>query len=150
MSPSPTSSPVYFIYPCFSSLFQSFLCIIFTHNPLSLPNNLRPFVFRNWSLQCFPFVLAGRTSGVLMTVVAPNSPSERSTGQQEYADSWTADLDMNYGKYCRHSASANSLWHVCIDDVCVIRGPRPASHRQYLPRIHPRRRIKCSKSLQSH
>ena len=37
--------------------FQSFLCIIFTHNPLSLPNNLRPFVFRNWSLQCFPFVL---------------------------------------------------------------------------------------------
>jgi len=45
MSPSPTSSPVYFVYPCFSSLFQSFLCIIFTHSPLSLPNNLQVLLF---------------------------------------------------------------------------------------------------------
>jgi hypothetical protein len=67
-----------------------------------------------------------------LTVDAPNPPSERATGQQECADSWTVDLDMNYGKSNQHSASGNSLWHVCIDDVCVIRGPRPAYHRQYL------------------
>jgi hypothetical protein len=39
----------------------------------------------------------------------------------------------------RVSASANASWHVCIHDVCIIRGPRPASHAQYMPQIHTRR-----------
>ena len=53
MSPSPTSSPVYFVYPCFSSLFQSFLCIIFTHSPLSLPNNLQVLLFPEIALSLY-------------------------------------------------------------------------------------------------
>ena len=43
---------------CFSFLYQSFLCTIFTHKPSSFPNNLQVLLFcEDWSLQCLPFVL---------------------------------------------------------------------------------------------
>jgi hypothetical protein len=46
-------------------------------------------------------------------------PPKELQGSQSNADSWTADLDMNYGKSYQHSASANSLWHVCMSMVSL-------------------------------
>ena len=76
----------------------------------------------------------GPTPGVSSTADPPNPPSERATGQQEYADSSTADLGMTHGEPYQHtqrvSGSAIPSCHACIDDFCIIRGPPQASHRQ--------------------
>ena len=49
----------------------------------------------------------------------------------------------------RVSGSAIPSCHACIDDFCIIRGPPQASHRQYMPQIHPQRIVRFDKSLNS-
>ncbi len=47
-------------------------------------------------------------------------------------------------RFCQCIVACLHSWHLHHP------GPMPASHAQYMPPIHPRRSIKCSKSLHAH